>query len=197
MRVSYEAITNTLGPGTRYAIWTQGCKRRCPGCINPEGWEMNGGYEISVDEVFKKIRKVTDLTGITISGGEPLLQLKEVWQLIKRIREETELDVMLYSGYRLEELKTKYGDEIFEFFKLTDIFVDGEYIRELNNNSQYRGSDNQHIYFFSTKYAKYAREIYTSKERKFSFEISDEGDVYFVGIPPTGFYEEFMKRIGG
>lgn len=66
--------------------------------------------------------------------------------MIRKIKEMSNLDVMLFSGYELEELKRMYPD-CMDLLKLVDIFVDGEYIEERNNNSIYRGSDNQHIYF--------------------------------------------------
>ena len=53
MRISYLSKTRSLGPGKRFAIWMQGCAKRCKGCINPEGQDLQGGYETDV-------RKLTD-----------------------------------------------------------------------------------------------------------------------------------------
>ena len=196
MRIGHESVTKVLGPGERYVIWVQGCDKRCKGCINPQGQRKDGGYESSTDELLARIRSHKEISGVTISGGEPMLQFNELCELVKRIKSETELDVMLYSGYRYEELCAKYGEAAEAFFKLVDIFIDGEYIAEENHGSKYRGSDNQRLYFFTDKYREYAQEIQTSHKRDFSFEIDKEGEVYFVGIPPLGFYEEFLKRLG-
>ena len=78
-----------------------------------------------------------------------------------------------------------------------DIFIDGEYIKGKNDNSMYRGSSNQKIYYFTPKYIEYEKHIEMSSNREFSFEIKDNGDVFFVGIPPKDLYEKFLKKIGG
>ena len=182
MRISYLSKTRSLGPGKRFAIWMQGCAKRCKGCINPEGQDLQGGYETDVRKLTDKILENDDIAGITISGGEPFLQYEELLYMIRKIKEMSNLDVMLFSGYEL---------------KLVDIFVDGEYIEERNNNSIYRGSDNQHIYFFTNKYSSYSDEILKNKNREFSFDIKDDGEVFFIGIPPKEFYEKFLIKIGG
>ncbi len=197
MRVGYETITEVLGPGKRYVIWVQGCKKRCNGCINPLGWYEEKGYNESVENLFKKIISFNDLTGITISGGEPMLQFDEIKKLTKLIKTHTQLDIMLFSGYTLKEIRKQYGKEADDFFKIIDIFIDGEYKDELNNSSMYRGSDNQNIYFFTEKYRAYKEKILSSTKRDFSFEINGNGDVYFIGIPPIGFYEKFIKNLKG
>lgn len=197
MRISHTAITNSLGPGKRFVIWVQGCNKRCNGCINPAGWELDAGEEKTVEELTEAILSVPELVGITISGGEPLLQINEVSELIYRIKNCTDLDVMLYSGYSYEQALKLYGDMADKLFRQVDIFIDGEYIENQNDNSLYRGSANQKIYYFTEKYRKYAVQIAESKERSFSFEILDNGDVYFIGIPPVGFYEKFIENMGG
>jgi anaerobic ribonucleoside-triphosphate reductase activating protein len=197
MRLSYEAVTTSLGPGSRYAIWVQGCERRCKGCINPAGWNKEGGYYKAADDIISSIKNCKGLTGITISGGEPFLQFKELSEIINRIKGETELDIMIYTGFKIEELLEIYGIEFKEIIKKIDIFIDGEYIQEQDTGAMYRGSDNQRIFFFSDKYCKYSEKIISSKSRSFSFKISENGDVYFIGIPPVGFYEEFLKNLGG
>lgn len=186
-----------LGPGKRYAIWVQGCEKRCSGCINPAGWEKSGGYEKSVNDVFSSIRQCEGITGITISGGEPFLQFKELSELVDMVTSKTTLDIMLFTGYMVEELSEKFGSDFESLKSKVDILIDGEYVREQNTGSMYRGSDNQRIFFFTDKYRPFAENILSSKKRDFSFQIMDNGDVYFIGIPPVGFYEEFLKNLGG
>lgn len=196
MRISHMSVTNTLGPGLRYAIWVQGCDKRCPGCINPEGQHLDGGFETSIDAMLYNIKKSPDITGVTISGGEPFLQYDALKELVYEVKKQTALDIMLYSGYRLEELKKMYPDSS-DFFGYIDIFIDGEYVESQNDNSSWRGSYNQNIYCFTDKYKTYAKQMKKNKTRKFSFEITEEGEIFFVGIPPKGMYEEFMTKIGG
>lgn len=197
MRVSFETVTTSLGPGKRYVIWVQGCDKRCEGCINPAGWNRDGGTERNTDELFGEITSYSDLTGVTISGGEPFLQLEELCSLITLIKEKSSLDIMVYTGYTVEALAEKFGAK-FEMIKaMVDILVDGEYIRGLNTGSMYRGSDNQRIFFFTEKYRSYSDKIMHSKQRDFSFKIANDGEVYFIGIPPVGFYEQFLAELGG
>ena len=105
MKVSYIAKTSVLGPGKRCAIWMQGCNKRCKGCINPEGQDLKGGYEISINTLLDKIFSFDEITGVTISGGEPFIQYNELLNLINGIKKSSDLDVMLYSGYTLEEIE--------------------------------------------------------------------------------------------
>lgn len=194
MRISHESITNSLGPGKRYVIWVQGCKKNCSNCINPEGRKFSGGYTKSVEEIINCITSLDDICGITVSGGEPFLQYNELKELITLLKLRTNLDVMLYSGYTYSEILAMYPDSE-EFFRNVDIFVDGEYIDEMNSGSAYRGSDNQDIYFFTEKYKSYAEKILSSKQRDFSFEIDDNGEIYFIGIPPKDFYSQFLREL--
>ena len=139
-----ERRTKVLGSGTRYAIWTQGCKKRCPNCVNPEGQALDSnGYYIGVEEVFREVMETPLLTGITISGGEPFLQADELVKLIRLLRAESTLDVMMYSGYTLEELRGWHDAAVEEILSNIDLLIDGEYVEELNTNKIYRGSDNQ------------------------------------------------------
>lgn len=197
MRVSYESVTTSLGPGKRYAIWTQGCEKRCSGCINPKGWDKSGGFERTVNDLFSAIIQCEGLTGITISGGEPFLQFAELSELVNMVTSETNLDIMLFTGYKVEELSEKFGTDFEKMKRKIDILIDGEYIREQNTGSMYRGSDNQRIFFYTDKYRNYSEQILSSKKRDFSFQIIDNGDVYFIGIPPVGLYEEFLRNLGG
>lgn len=188
----YAMRTEVLGPGARFAVWFQGCAKNCPGCINPEGREIGGGAYLSVDALMQKIRATSDLTGVTVSGGEPFLQADELRELIRRIKAETCLDVMLYSGYRFEELTTQYGPE---FFEQIDIFIDGEYIESLNHNSMYRGSDNQRMFFFTPKYRQYAERWLQATKRDIAFEYTEENGLIFIGIPPKDFYTALLAKL--
>lgn len=196
MRVGFYTVTTSLGPGRRFALWLQGCPRRCKGCINPGGWDANAGEEMSVDEIFELISSKDSLTGISISGGEPFSQYDELDRLIWRVKKETELDVMVYSGYTLEQLDGLYGERFDQLKACLDIFVDGEYMESMNTGSMYRGSDNQRIFFFTPKYQCLSMDILESKKRDFSFEIKENGEVYFIGIPPIGLYEKFLEKLG-
>ena len=181
-----------LGPGKRFAIWYQGCLKDCKNCINQDGRKLKGGILYSNSQIYEMILKENDLTGITLSGGEPFLQYNEVLELIKMIKENKELDVIIYTGYKLKELIEKYGDE---FCKYTDILIDGEYIEELDNGEELRGSGNQTIYFLSNKYQKAMLKLEKSKKREIQFDILGGKTIFMIGIPPKGFYENLLKEL--
>ncbi len=105
---SWESFGAADGPGLRYVIFVQGCRMRCKYCHNPETWELSGGEEISAEDAFKKAMRYKtywgknfDKTkgrvtgGITISGGEAMLQIDfvtEVFRLAKEKGIHTTLD---------------------------------------------------------------------------------------------------------
>ena len=197
IKISHLVKTTTvLGPGNRFVLWVQGCKKRCKNCINPAGQTLEGSQLISVEKIFHMICEQKGLQGVTISGGEPLLQFPAIFKLVMLIKEYTNLDIMLFSGYTYEEIKCQYPTEIIDlFFSKIDIFVDGEYIDELNDNQMYRGSSNQNILFFTDKYREFENQIIHSYNRNIEFEVENNTDVFLVGIPPKNFYEEFIATI--
>lgn len=135
------------GPGLRYVVFTQGCPHNCYGCHNPQTHDFNGGYFADVDDIYNDIVKNPLLKGVTISGGEPFNQACEVSNLLTRLREKN-YDVMVYTGYRYEDLHEKANDrnEFLRLIENTDILVDGKFEMESKNEMlSFRGSENQRI----------------------------------------------------
>ena len=66
------------GPGIRYVVFFQGCPHHCEGCQNPETHDISGGIEADTDAVMERIRKAKFLDGVTLSGGDPLMQPEAV-----------------------------------------------------------------------------------------------------------------------
>ena len=87
---SFESMGAVDGPGLRYVIFMQGCPLKCKYCQNRDTWDLHGGNIYSVDEVIKQILKyknyITPKGGITISGGEPLLQTDFLTQLFTKLK---------------------------------------------------------------------------------------------------------------
>lgn len=188
-----EENVSVLGPGMRYVLWTQGCKKRCPGCVFPEGRPIGeNGYWMETETIMREIINVQGLTGITVSGGEPFLQSEGLAELIKAVRERTALDVMLFSGYTLEELREKRDFSVDYVLNHSDLLVDGEYIEELNHNTIYRGSDNQRILFLSEKYKPFQHWIETTINRSLEF-VYRNGELFMVGIPAKNFQHDFWR----
>ena len=87
---SFETLGAVDGPGLRFILFMQGCSLRCKFCHNRDSWDGKVGNEYSVDEIFNKIVRYKNYFtvsngGVTISGGEPLLQADFVLELIKKI----------------------------------------------------------------------------------------------------------------
>ncbi len=191
-----EPLTKVLGPGQRYALWLQGCEKRCPNCIFPSGQSLDGGGQWhSVEKIWSEIKAVPNLTGITISGGEPFLQAAAVAKLIKILRGESTLDVMIFTGYTLAELHDKHDAATDFILKNIDLLVDGEYREELNTNSLYRGSDNQVLHYLSPKYLPFKDLIARTKSRCLEFVYRKDSEFFMVGIPPKNFEEIFLSKL--
>ena len=181
-----------LGPGKRFVIWYQGCLKNCRNCINQDGRKLEGGIFYSNNELFELIMNEKELTGVTLSGGEPFIQFDEVFGLIKVIKENTDLDIIIYTGYKLNDLIKKYGNEFCEYI---DILIDGEYIEELDHGEELRGSSNQKIHFLSNKYKKAVLKLEESQKREIQFDILGNNELFMIGIPPKGFYEKLLKEL--
>lgn len=191
-----EPLTKVLGPGQRYALWLQGCEKRCPNCIFPSGQALDcGGQWHSVEKIWSEIKAVPNLTGITISGGEPFLQAAAVAKLIKILRGESTLDVMIFTGYTLAELQDKHDAATDFILKNIDLLVDGEYREELNTNSLYRGSDNQVLHYLSPKYLPFKDLIARTKSRCLEFVYRKDSEFFMVGIPPKNFEQIFLSKL--
>ena len=82
---SVQSLGTLDGPGVRFVIFTQGCNLRCACCHNPDTWSVNGGTEISAEELVRRAERYKEYFGkeggVTVSGGEPLMQTEFVTEL--------------------------------------------------------------------------------------------------------------------
>ncbi len=147
--------TEAEGPGRRFAIWFQGCPLRCPSCCNPEMLSFEGGAVVSLRDLVGQIEEAVrtqSIEGITLLGGEPLAHAAGAAALARTVRERG-LTVMIFSGYTLEEARQLSDPAIAELLDLTDILVDGPYLREQpDTRRRWIGSANQRIHFLSDHY---------------------------------------------
>lgn len=135
------------GEGIRSVIWCQGCVHNCPGCHNPITHSLSGGVLVDVAEVCKEIKNIEFQDGITLSGGDPLLQIDACLEIVK-FCQENGLSVWCYTGYRMEDLlkRAKKEDNLRELLMNIDALVDSPFIMELKSyNVPFRGSSNQRI----------------------------------------------------
>lgn len=165
----------TLGPYRRYGLWVQGCTRNCPGCLTAEAQPTDGGYTVDINKLAEEIIGIEEIEGITVSGGEPYLQKNERALLLSAIREKRDLGVILYTGYRFNEIKTE------NLTGLCDVIIDGPYINELNDENGIRGSSNQNVIHITDRY----RDFPFCSENLRRTEICEtaKGDLIYVGVP--------------
>lgn len=133
------------GQGLRYVVFVQGCTHGCKGCHNPSTHDINGGTLVDIDDIINEFKSDRLVRGITISGGEPMLQPKQVLELAKRVKELGK-SVWVYSGYTWEQLMSMNNSYINEILTTIDVLVDGKFVEELKSeNCLYRGSSNQRL----------------------------------------------------
>ncbi len=148
-------FTEAEGPGARFALWFQGCPLRCPGCCNPEMLPFEGGTKRTVAEVLAQLdqaQREHGVEGITLMGGEPLAHAAGAAVLARAVRQRG-LTVMVFSGFTLEEARALPDPAVGELLGLTDILVDGPYVRELPDTTRrWIGSTNQRIHFLTDRY---------------------------------------------
>jgi anaerobic ribonucleoside-triphosphate reductase activating protein len=144
--------TEAEGPGRRFALWFQGCPLRCPGCCNPEMLPFAGGAALTVGEVLQQIDAAAGVEGITLLGGEPLAHAAGVAALARAVRRRG-LSVMVFSGYTLDEARHLPDPAVAELLALTDILVDGPYLRDQpDTERRWIGSRNQRVHFLTERY---------------------------------------------
>lgn len=88
---SIQTLGTLDGPGVRFVLFMQGCPLRCAYCHNPDTWDFNQGMEYSAEDIFQKVLRYKayfgDTGGITVSGGEPLIQAEFVTELFTLCKE--------------------------------------------------------------------------------------------------------------
>ena len=138
-----DSITD--GPGLRTVFFTQGCPHNCEGCHNPQTHPFDGGTLYSVQELKPLLTANPLLTGVTLSGGEPICQAKALLPLAKFVKEELKKELAIYSGYTFEQILSMGKSEL-ELLKTADVLVDGKFVKSLRTlDIKFRGSSNQRV----------------------------------------------------
>lgn len=163
------------GPGDRFVIWTQGCRKMCKNCYNPETWSHYKNNLVDIDVLVEEIKN-SSVSGVTISGGDPFEQPEELFYLLREIKQLDLSDgVIVFSGYTMEQIR---GDSKLEkCLDYIDVLIDGLYIEEKRITNGLAGSSNQQFHYLSDKISSD------------SIEIDQEVEIHLLGelIQITGF----------
>ena len=118
---SFESLGAVDGPGIRFIIFMQGCHLKCKYCQNRDTWDLKGGIEYETDDVLDKILRyknyITPNGGVTISGGEPLLQVDFLIELFEKLKKENIHTCIDTSG------SVALTDKVKKLIDLTDLFL--------------------------------------------------------------------------
>ncbi len=172
----------TLGPGRRLGIWFQGCSIRCPGCISADTWGP-GGRGVGIDQLLAQVQPwLEQADGITISGGEPFEQPEALVALLVALRQRSDIDILVYSGYSLEAL----GMPLRMTDGLIDALMSDPFQREQPQSKALRGSDNQRLSLLTelgrARFADFERPL-QADDHALDLMLDDDGSVWMAGIP--------------
>jgi len=180
--------TAALGPGLRSVVWVQGCALNCPSCI-AQDWIPFKTVRIVDPEILANELLINhDVTGITISGGEPMLQAKGLLKLVQAVKSQRDINVLVYTGFRYENLMSiPPNNSVIPFINAIDALIDGPYIQKMNDNKGLRGSSNQRLIFLTEKL--YGFQI-DQTPRKVEVKVFD-GQLFIVGVPDQASMHSF------
>lgn len=189
-----EPRSRANGPGVRYVIWLQGCTLGCAGCFNPATHPHAGGQLRSVAELLAELTAAVrgdaeaathrdlgsqqpPISGLTLSGGEPLQQPEAAAALLAGAR-ALGLSTLVFSGYTREEIEQLPSGPA--ALASIDVLVDGRYRSTERLGAGLRGSANQRILLLSARHTLAEVEATPIAE----IRISREGELVLTGVDP-------------
>ena len=176
---SIESCGTVDGPGIRFVVFTQGCPLRCQYCHNPDSWEYNTNNIMSVGDILKQYNGVKEFCtgGITVTGGEPLVQIDFVTELFRQAQElgiHTALDT---SGLLFNRSNTEKIDKLLKYTSL--VMLDIKHIDE-EEHKKLTMHSNKTILDFA----------------KYLSEKNIPTWIRHVVVPNTTFNEEYLSQLG-
>lgn len=152
---SFESFGTVDGPGIRFVVFMQGCPMRCLYCHNPDTWDISVGEKFTAEEVLERYRKNSAFYkngGITVTGGEPLLQIDFLTELFIKAKEEKIHTCIDTSGVTFNPENTEKLDRLMKYTDL--VMLDIKHIND-ERHKQLTGYSNNNILLF----AKHLEEL--------------------------------------
>lgn len=176
---SIETCGTVDGPGVRFVIFTQGCPMRCLYCHNPDTWNTDVNKQLTVDEIIKQYENVKEFCkgGITVTGGEPLMQTEFVTKLFKKAKEKNIHTALDTSGVLFNPDDIKKFDELLNYTDL--VLLDIKHIDD-NEHKKLTTHTNKNILAFA----------------KYLSEINKPMWVRHVVVPGVNDRSEYLNRLG-
>ncbi|WP_051366077.1 4Fe-4S single cluster domain-containing protein [Hamadaea tsunoensis] len=175
--------THALGPGRRSVVWVQGCPFDCTGCVAPEWIPQRTARLADSCDLAAELLSDPDVTGLTFSGGEPMLQAEALAAVARHARRTRDVDVVCFTGFTLERLRTRPPSPgVADLLGEVDVLIDGVYVAARDDGRGLRGSTNQRIHRLTGRLSGFDFE---GAHRQAELHISG-GEVLMVGVPPRG-----------
>jgi anaerobic ribonucleoside-triphosphate reductase activating protein len=187
-----------VGPGRRVAIFTRGCDRRCHGCYNTQ-FQPHEPLTLvpvaGINTCLKAFAASGLIDGITLSGGEPLLQARALAE-VGRQAQALGLSIILFSGFALAEIldADDATDDWLALIENIDLIVAGQFQQELQATSGLAGSINQEYYYRTGRLLPFRNEI-EHAPKHWSLYIGDNGSIGWTGYPSTCSSGPVLKRM--
>ena len=146
---SLESCGTVDGPGIRFVVFMQGCPMRCQYCHNPDSWTTDLNKRMSVDEILEKYEGVKEFLrngGLTVTGGEPLMQIDFVTELFKKAKEKQIHTALDTSGILFNRNNTEKRDELLKYTDL--VMLDIKQIDD-EEHKKLTGCSNKNILDFA------------------------------------------------
>ena len=176
---SIETCGTVDGPGIRFVVFTQGCPMRCLYCHNPDTWSNDINKQLTVNEILKEYDGVKEFCkgGITVTGGEPLVQIDFVTELFKRAKEKNIHTALDTSGILFTPENTTKIDELLKYTDL--VMLDIKHIDD-NEHKKLTQHSNKNILAFA----------------KYLSDINKPTWIRHVIVPRINDKDQYLKRLG-
>ena len=177
---SVESCGTVDGPGIRFVVFVQGCPMRCKYCHNPDSWSTETNQQMSVSEILEKYDGVKEFVksgGLTVTGGEPLMQIDFVTELFKAAKAKNIHTALDTSGILFNKGNTAKIDELLKYTDL--VLLD---IKHINNEEHIKltGLPNTNILEFAQ---------YLSQKKLPMW-------VRHVVVPEISYNEKYLRELG-